>query len=187
MEQKLIALLRGINVGGRNRVPMTELRAICTELGWRNVATYVNSGNVVFTADPAPPALEAALERAIEARFRLAIPVIVRTAREWAKYLRSNPFPAESERDGDAVMLALSKAKPDAGAMAVLEERATFGERIARTGDALWIHFARGVVKSKLSPGLIDRAVGSPTTMRNWRTVLALGELTKSSGSGTSR
>ncbi|HEY0789393.1 MAG TPA: DUF1697 domain-containing protein [Thermoanaerobaculia bacterium] len=174
-----IALLRGINVGGRNRVPMPELREICGELGWGGVATYVNSGNVVFTADATAAALESALERAIEARFRLAIPVIVRTSREWSTYLRSNPFPAASEREGNAVMLALSKAKPGRDAAKVLEERATFGERIARTGDAIWIHFARGVGKSKLSPGLIDRAVGSPTTMRNWRTVVALGEMVR--------
>ena len=105
--------------------------------------------------------------------------MIVRTSREWAKYLRSNPFPAESKREGNAVMLALSKAKPKADAAKALEERATFGERIVRTGDVLWIHFSRGVGKSKLSPGLIDRIVGSPVTTRNWRTVVALGEMAK--------
>ncbi|HEY0591394.1 MAG TPA: DUF1697 domain-containing protein [Thermoanaerobaculia bacterium] len=174
-----IALLRGINVGGRNRVPMPELREICGELGWGGVATYVNSGNVVFTAGATAAALESALERAIEAQFGLSIPVIVRTSREWSTYLRSNPFAAASEREGNAVMLALSKAKPGRDAAKVLEERATFGERIARTGDAIWIHFARGVGKSKLSPGLIDRVIGSPTTMRNWRTVVALGEMVR--------
>jgi uncharacterized protein (DUF1697 family) len=172
-----IALLRGINVSGHNKIPMAELRPMCTELGWGDVQTYIQSGNLVFTAGDAPAALESELERAIERRFGLLIPVIVRAATDWPAYVKSNPFPEACEKEPNAVMLALSKAPPKADAETGLRERATYGERIVRVGDALWIHFSNGVAKSKLSPGLLDRLVGSPVTTRNWRTVLKLGEL----------
>ncbi len=172
-----IALLRGINVGGHNKIPMAELRSLCAELGWKDVQTYIQSGNVVFTAGAAPAVLEAELERAIERRFGLVIAVIVRAATDWPAYAKSNPFPEASEKEPKAVMLALSKAPPKADAETALRERAVHGERIVQAGDALWIHFSDGVAGSKLSPALVDRLVGSPVTARNWRTVLKLGEL----------
>lgn len=176
-QRTFIALLRGINVSGHNKVPMSELRSMCAELGWGDIQTYIQSGNLVFTAGSAPAALEAELERAIVRSFGLLVPVIVRAATDWPAYVKSNPFPEASEREPNLVMLALSKAPPKADAEVGLRERAVNGERIVRVGDALWIHFSNGVARSKLSPGLFDRLVGSPVTTRNWRTVLKLGEL----------
>lgn len=172
-----VALLRGINVGGRNRVPMAELRALCGELGWADVETYIQSGNLVFSSGDGPARLEAELERAIERRFGLAIPVLVRTAAQWAAYAASNPFPEATEAEPNLVMLALSKAAPAPDAVAALQPRAADGERIVRTGDALWIYFAGGAGRSKLTPAVLDRLVGSPVTTRNWRTVVRLAEL----------
>jgi uncharacterized protein (DUF1697 family) len=74
-------------------------------------------------------------------------------------------------------MLALSKLPPRPDAVPLLRERAVNGEHVAQVGEALWIHFSGGVARSKLSPALFDRLVGSPVTMRNWRTVLKLGEM----------
>ena len=183
-----IALLRGINVGGHNKVPMAELRTLCEGLGWEEVQSYVQSGNLVFEApgEPAslkkglePASLEAELERAIQGRFGLSISVIVRAAADWPAYVAGNPFPGASESAPNAVMLALSKAPPKPGAAEGLRERAADGERIERVGDALWIHYAGGSARSKLSPALLDRLVGSPVTTRNWRTVLKLDELAR--------
>ena len=172
-----IALLRGINVGGHNKVPMAELRPLCAELGWKDVQTYIQSGNLVFTAGGAAAALEAKLEGAIERRFGFKISVLVRAAEDWPAYVKGNPFPEASEKEPNAVMLGLSKSPPKADAERSLNERATHGERIVQVGEALWIHFGDGVVGSRLSPGLLDRLVGSPVTTRNWRTVLKLGEM----------
>jgi uncharacterized protein (DUF1697 family) len=172
-----IALLRGINVTGHNKIPMPELRTLCEGLGWGAVQTYIQSGNLVFHADGAPEALEAELERAITGRFGLTIPVIVRAAASWPGYVADNPFPEASDREPNLVMLALSKAAPKADAAERLRERAASGERIAQTGDAIWVHYPQGVGTSKLSPALFDRLVGSPVTARNWRTTLKLGEL----------
>jgi uncharacterized protein (DUF1697 family) len=156
---------------------MSELRSLCTEIGWGDVQSYIQSGNVVFSAVATPAILESKLEAAIKRRFGLSIPIIIRSAANWSAYAKSNPFPTASKTEANLVMLALSKTKPNPGAVNELRQRAANGERIAQTGDALWIHFSSGVARSKLSPGLLDRLVGSPVTARNWRTVLKLDEL----------
>jgi uncharacterized protein (DUF1697 family) len=172
-----VALLRGINVGGRNRVPMADLRALCAELGWTDVRNYIQSGNVVFRSDEPAPRLEAALEEGIERRFGLSIPVIVRAGADWPEHVRGNPFPEASRAQPNRVMLALAKDAPAADALDRLRERAADGERLERVGDALWILYAGGSGRSKLSPALLDRLAGSPVPTRNWRTVLALEEM----------
>lgn len=172
-----IALLRGINVGGHNRVPLSALRAACEGHGWTGTQTYIQSGNLLLRAASSPPRLEDDLERLIERTFGLRIAVIVRTAAEWSASIRGNPFPDASRTEPNAVMLALSKAPPRKDAVKELTARAAAGERVERAGDDLWIHFARGMGRSKLSPQVLDRLVGSPVTMRNWRTALKLEEL----------
>src|SRR5262245_51232018 len=92
-----IGLLRGINVGGHNKVPMSELRSLCAELGWKNIQTYIQSGNLVFMASGAPAALETKLERAIEQRFGFKVSVLVRAAKDWPAYVKGNPFPQACE------------------------------------------------------------------------------------------
>jgi uncharacterized protein (DUF1697 family) len=172
-----IALLRGINVGGHNRIPMAELRSLCVELGWEDVRTYIQSGNLVFSARRQPVALEAELQEAIERRFDRSIPVVVRAAADWRACMNGNPFEAASEKEPHLVTLVLSKSPPRPGALTELRERAAGGERIAQSGDALWIHYPAGLARSKLSPALLDRVIGSPMTARNWRTVRKLDEM----------
>lgn len=180
MTRTFLALLRGINVGGV-RIPMAELRALCSdELAWGEVQTYIQSGNVIFEANGEAAGLEAELERAVVRRFGYTISVLVRAAADWPAYVASNPFPEASEREPGLVMLGLCKAPPKAGAVEALRERAAAGERIERAGDAIWIHYPNGSARSKLSPAFTDRMVGSPVTARNWRTVLKLDELLNS-------
>jgi uncharacterized protein (DUF1697 family) len=171
-----VALLRAVNVGGR-KLPMAELRALCAELGWTDVATYIQSGNVVFTASGSAPALGQALEAAIARRFAMEVPAIVRTAAQWRAVADGNPFAEAAETEPNRLMLLLSKKPPAPGAEAAIQAKAAAGERVRRAGDALWIHYPQGSGTSKLTPALIDRAVGSPATARNWRTVLAIGEM----------
>ena len=174
-----IALLRGINVSGRNKIPMSDLRPLCSELGWHDVQTYIQSGNIVFKAGAAPAKLEAQLEEAIEHQFGLSIAIIVRAATSWPGYVGGNPYPDVSEREPNRVMLGLSKAAPNQDAVEKLRQRAAPCERIVQVGDALWIHYGVGVAESKLSPAILDRLVGSPVTLRNWRTVVKLGEMAR--------
>lgn len=174
---KFVGLLRGINVGGHNKIPMSDLRSLCEEIGWHDVQSYIQSGNLVFSADDTAKRLETQLEESINRHFGLQIPVLVRGADDWFGYVKSNPFPKASLNEPNLVMLALSKRSPNPDAAVRLLERASAGERLTQVGDALWTHFGEGSAKSKLTPALMDRLVGSPVTMRNWRTVLKLEDL----------
>jgi uncharacterized protein (DUF1697 family) len=166
---RLIALLRAVNVGGR-KLPMAELRG-------KEVETYIQSGNLVFSASGKPEALETKLEKAIAERFGLEVPVIVRAAEQWAAYAAANPFAKAAEESPNRVQLLVSKHSPRQDAADKLMERAEAGEAVKATGGALWFHFPEGVARSKLTPSLIDKACGSPSTGRNWRTVLKLKEM----------
>jgi uncharacterized protein (DUF1697 family) len=174
---RFLALLRGINVGGNNKIPMAELRALSGEIGWKDVQSYIQSGNLIFEAAGTPADLEADLERAIARRFGLSIEVLVRAGAAFPAYVAGNPFLEACGTESNLVMLLLSKAPPRKEAAAELRKRAAGGERIVQVGDALWIHYAGGVARSKLSPALMDRLVGSTVTARNWRTVLKLEEM----------
>jgi uncharacterized protein (DUF1697 family) len=175
---RLIALLRAVNVGGR-KLPMAELRALCGDLGWTEVETYIQSGNVVFTAPGKGAGIERALEEAIKVRFGMDVPVIVRTASQWADYVAANPFPKAAEDEPNRLLLLVSKEALKSDAAEKLMERAQAGEAVRAAGGALWFHFPEGVGTSKLVPTLIDRIAGSPSTSRNWRTVLKLQEMAK--------
>jgi uncharacterized protein (DUF1697 family) len=174
---RFIALLRGINVGGHAKVPMAELRDLCVKLGWRDVRTYINSGNIVFESAEEAPVLEAALEKAIAGTFGFAPAVIVRSASRLKTLAAANPFPAASESEPGRVLLGLSKEAPKAGAAAAIQAKAAAGETVVEAGGALWFHYPGGAGTSKLTPALIDRAAGSPLTARNWRTISKLQEM----------
>ena len=160
-------------------MPMSELRTACEKQGWAGTQTYIQSGNLLLKSDSSALRLEEMIERLIERTFALSIPVIVRSGADWTRAMRGNPFPETSREAPNAVMLGLSKRTPKRDAAKELAARALAGERVERVGDDIWIHFASGVGRSKLTPQFLDRAVGSPVTLRNWRTVLKLDELAK--------
>ena len=170
---RAVALLRGINVGGRRKVPMADLRAVAEGLGLEDPRTYVASGNLVFASDEAPDIIEARLERGIEARFGFNVDVIVRTADEWAGYCDSNPFPEESGRAPNLVMLVVGKQAPDEEALEALRARASAEEKVERRGEAIWIWFGNGAGRSKIGLG----PSCGVWTSRNWRTVVKLKEM----------
>jgi len=172
-----VALLRGINVGGNKKVPMAELRDLAAELGWKDVATYIQSGNVVFAAKGAVAALATKLERAIETRFGFVVPVVVLDGADWLTFAKGSPFAdAESARP-NLLHLGLAKAAPKADAAKVLAPYCTQGERVSIRGAAIWIDFGNGVARSKVTPAVLDRCVGSPVTLRNWKSVQAIASL----------
>mgnify|MGYP001559006126 CR=1 FL=1 len=167
-----IALLRAVNVGGR-KVPMADLRALATKLGLKDVQSYIQSGNLVFTAGGSAAPLAAKLETALAAKFGFDVPVIVRTAEQWKAYL-DNPFPTSPP---NLLYLGLSKQPPAPDAATTILQRAKGGEQAKLVGDALWIAYPSGLGQSKITPAHIDKAVGSPTTARNVNTVRQLALL----------
>lgn len=172
-----IALLRGINVGGHKKVPMTELRDIASRLGWDGVQSYIQSGNLVFSAGVTQSVAELALERSILKCFGFAVDVVVRTSDAWQVYAAGSPFVEAQEERPHLLHLGLSKRPPQPDAIETLRRYAAAGEKIEIVDDVIWIDFASGVARSKLTPGVLDRAVGSTVTARNWRTVRKLAEM----------
>lgn len=174
---RMVALLRGVNVGGHRKVPMADLSALAGDMGFRDAATWIQSGNLVFGTSLAPAAAAARLARGIEERFGFPVDLVLRTGAQWRRLAAGNPLPEASAAAPDRVMLLLSREPPLPGAAAALRERARDGERIEAAAGALWIHHPAGAGKSRLTPALVDSLVGSPTTARNWTTVRALGDM----------
>lgn len=174
---RFLALLKGVNVGARTKVPMADLRALCEELGWSGVETYIQSGNVLFDASGNAAAIEAKLEKGLGARFGFTPAVMVRTPAQWSALADANPFTQAAEHEPNRLLIGISKHPPKAEVAEALQARAANGERIALAGGALWFHYLSGVGTSKLSPALIDRLAGSPVTARNWRTMIRLREM----------
>ena len=172
-----VALIRGINVGATRKLPMAELRAALTEAGFESVKTYIQSGNVVLSSSKPAAEVGKALEKLIHDRFKLDVPVAVRTAGEWSKYASGSPFPAIEAERPKMLHLCLTMKPPAADAVAKIEARALAHERVAMKHGELWIDFGQSVGTSKLTPAFLDKVAGSPLTARNWNTVLAVAAL----------
>ncbi len=177
-----VALLRGINVGGGGKVPMAELRALVTKLGHRDVATYIQSGNIVFTpAGDDDAALAAELTKAISAEFGVRTSVVVLSRSELAAVIDANPYPDEPEkRFVHGVFLA---AEPDNAARQRVADAvaavAAKGSRDEATyvGKTLYLHTPDGFGTSELAKELTMKQKTKPPatgTARNWNTVLKL-------------
>lgn len=156
---------------------MAELRALAAKIRLAEPATFIASGNLLFSATDAAEALERTIEDALRRRFGFDVPVLVRDAGDWTRYLSANPFVQASAVRPNLVMLALSKRPLSVDAAETIAARAGPGEHVAASAGALWFDYGEGVAGSRLTPAFIDRAAGSPVTGRNWRSVLKLGEL----------
>ena len=173
-----VALLRGINVGGRSRVAMADLRAVVTELGHADVATYIASGNVVFTSDrDDTAALADELVRAIADRLDVAPPVVVLTRAKLAEVVAANPYPDATDDRHVHAVFHREAVRPDAAAVGEAERRAREeGSRDSATvvGPTVYLHTPDGMGRSRLAE-LLDRGDAiAAGTARNWRTVTRL-------------
>jgi uncharacterized protein (DUF1697 family) len=162
-----VALLRAVNVGGRSKVPMVELRELFAELGHTDVQTYIASGNVVFGGRPDARRLEAA----IAGRFGVTTTVILRTGAQLAKVIEAHPFP-----DTGQSYVTFLAAKPPAAAVQAVHALDVAPDEVRVLGSEVYLRYPSGLGRSK-TPGRVDRALKVEGTNRNWRTVLKLAEL----------
>jgi uncharacterized protein (DUF1697 family) len=169
--QRYVALLRGVNVGGKNTVPMAQLRAAVEALGHDEVSTYIQSGNVLFTS--AARVTPATLEKLIATTFGVDIVVVLRTGAQLRAALAANPFP---DADPASLHIGFMAAPPSAANLAKLDTERFRPEEFAIVGSDLYLHLPTGMGTSKL-PAYLGRALGVPTTIRNWRTAVKLAEL----------
>jgi uncharacterized protein (DUF1697 family) len=173
-----VALLRSINVGGRNKIAMADLRELVTSLGYREVATYLQSGNVVFTGSGAATRAAGKIEQAIEASLGLTVPVVTRTASEWRRAVEGNPF-ASRGSDPKTVHVTFLGAQPDPTKVAALTDLAGhFGDdEFVVVGAEVYLYCPGGYGETKLHNAYLERRLGVTATTRNWRTVGALAEM----------
>jgi uncharacterized protein (DUF1697 family) len=171
-----IALLRGVNLGPRNRVAMPELRSLLTEAGFEDVATYLQSGNVVLSSDEPPERLATQLERLIADGLGLDIDVIVRTRDELAEVVRRNPL-GDVATETKRHQVSFLSAEPDPETVRELASLAVPPEQLAAIGRELYAWYPNGMARSKMAARLAARDLGVTATARNWTTVTKLLEM----------
>lgn len=176
-----VAMLRGVNVGGRT-LRMQDLRAWLEALGLANVRTYVQSGNAVFTATGAAPAIAADIEAAIARGLGEAVPVFVKTSRELAGIVERNPLAREEGVEPRALHVTFLRRAPTKAALTKLAEIESGADRWHARGSEIYLFCPNGYGRTKLSNGAIERAVATTATTRNWNSVNKL--LAMASGEG---
>ncbi len=176
-----IALLRGINVGGKNMIKMAELKAALEGAGLDSVQTYIQSGNVLLRSGLDELSLRDTIEKTIQSRFGLTVPVVLRTAAELASLIGNLPFSADeiaaaqAGTNAEVLYAALLNDKPTDERIAQVLTYKNTSERIDIVGRDVYLLFSDSVRNSKLA-GHLNKLDESATT-RNWKTIVKLSEL----------
>jgi uncharacterized protein (DUF1697 family) len=172
-----VALLRGINLGARNKVSMADLRALFAALGAVDVATYVQSGNVLFSSTDSAGKLTEAIEKRIRSDLGIEVAVLLRTQPQLAKVLARNPF-ADDVSDPTKLHVTFLADKPDPARVRKLDPALAEPDEFRVSGQEVYLHTPNGYGRSKLSNAHFEKQLDVRATTRNWRTVTKLAELT---------
>ena len=174
---KYVAFLRGINVGGHNKINMEDLRRMLTALKFENVKTYINSGNVVFeTIEADDNSLSAEIEKAIQTEFSLNIKVMTRRISEIEETIKNNPFAGQFAEHNDLHVLFLSEELSEEKSRLLLSNNNDF-EKFAVRKREVFCLLHKGFRDSLLGKKYIDNKLKTAATARNWRTVNKIIEL----------
>lgn len=173
--QTYIALLRGINVGGHKKLKMADLKLLFEDLGFQNVTTYIQSGNVVFSAKE-KDGLAETISKEIENRFGWEVPVLVKTADTIAHILKDCPF--EEAKRAEAYFMLLA-SQPETELMAAVREISYPNEEFVLTSECVYIYFGNGYGNAKLNNNFFEKKLKVAATTRNYRTLTKLIELAK--------
>jgi uncharacterized protein (DUF1697 family) len=171
-----VALLRGINVGGKNALPMKDLAQMFADAGCKDVHTYIQSGNVIFDAPAGAPGIGDAIKAKIEKRYGYRIPVILRTSQQLVKTIRDNPFLAAGA-DAKWLHVYFLADAPNASAIAALDPARSAPDVFHVRGQEIYLHVPNGMGQSKLTNAYFDSKLSTTCTTRNWATVLKLSEM----------
>jgi uncharacterized protein (DUF1697 family) len=171
------ALLRGINVAGHARVAMADLHAVFSGLGFAGISTYLRSGNVLFGTEAPRPALVADIEARLDREIGIRTTVLLRSREELAALAAGNPFLAAQD-DPTKLHVTFLAEEPARARVAGLGDLAAEGEQFAVVGPDVYLHCPHGYARTKLTNTNIERKLAVTGTTRNWRTVLALRDLT---------
>lgn len=174
---RTLALLRGINVGGKNVLPMEVLRRLFVEAGCLHVETYIQSGNVVFSApDEVRNGLADRVRTAIEAAHGLKVPVVLRSIDQLRAVATGNPYLTQGADESTLHVMFLSNI-PDTDSIQTLDPARSPGDSYQIISQDIFIHLPNGVANSKLTNAYFDSRLKTTGTQRNWRTVTKLLEM----------
>jgi uncharacterized protein (DUF1697 family) len=168
-----ILLLRGINLRSTNRVSMPDLRAVLEDGGFADVRTYLQSGNVVLSADAKADDVARTSERLIKAEFGLEVPIVARTRAQLAKVVELNPL-AKVAKNPKRYQVSFLATKPTRDVIRRVEEAAVAEERVVAIGREIYAWHPEGVARSRLWALLAGKQLGTTATTRNWSTVTSL-------------
>jgi uncharacterized protein (DUF1697 family) len=173
-----VALLRGINVGGKNKIAMTELRSSLTSLGLEDVATYIQSGNVAFRSPRDADDLSTTIEHEIASVFGIQPAVLLRTSVELEKIADNNPY-VTGEADLSKLHVVFLDRAPARSAAAKLDPERSPPDEFTLRGREIYLHLPNGSGRSKLTIDYFEQRLGVRATARNWNTLRKLIELTQ--------
>lgn len=174
-----IALLRGINVGGRNKLPMKQLVAVFEACGAEEVRTYIQSGNVVFRASASlAKGLPRLVSEAIAREAELEVPVVVRSARQLEAVVKNNPL-LEPPIEPKFLAVGFLSRKPTSSRIASLDPDRSPPDLFVVRGSEIYLRCPAGAARSRLTNDWFDRRLGVISTMRNWNTVHKLLEMSR--------
>lgn len=174
----VVSLIRGINVGGHHLVPMAKLRLLCESLGLKDVTTYLQSGNVLFRwSGQKPDSVGKRIGAAIEGNFGFRPEVMVRTSAELRDAVRLNPFAEKRDLDPSKLAVLFLAGEPSNEARERLLAIPASPEEARFAGRELYVYFANGMARPKLTPPVIEKTLGVAATGRNWNTARKLLEM----------
>jgi uncharacterized protein (DUF1697 family) len=172
-----VALMRGINLAGKNSLPMKDLVAIFEAAGCKDLRTYIQSGNVIYRAPAAKAAkLPAVVAKAILEKHGLKVPVVTRTASELAAAAQTNPF-LKKGADESALHVVFLADEPAQAQVSALDAQRSPPDCFTCVGREIYLSCPNGLGRSKLTTSYFDAKLETTSTIRNWRTVLKLVEL----------
>lgn len=174
-----IAMLRGINVSGQKKIKMNDLKLLFVSLGLKNITTYIQSGNVIFTSASKDKAnLITTIERAIQKKFSFHVPIQLRTSSELIAIINNCPFGViDIEKDRSKVLLTFLSSIPSKSAISEVEKYINLPEKCHIKNDVAYLYCPNGYGRSKLSNNFIESKLKTEATTRNWKTVCKLSEL----------
>jgi uncharacterized protein (DUF1697 family) len=172
-----IALLRGVNVGGKTTVPMADLRRIALDAGYSHVATLLNSGNLVLSSPDDATTVTTRVRSGLQDRLGLDVDTIVVQAEQWDEIVAANPFPAQAAADPAHVVVTCYVRPPGPERVAALDPARYGPEQIRWHGSVSYTWYPVDIGHSKVTPAVLLRELGVAGTARNWSTVVKLQAL----------
>lgn len=176
-----VALLRAVNLAGRNMVAMADLRSLAEAIGLEQPRTLLQSGNLVFQGSGASSRVERSLREASVRRLGVEIEFFVRTAEDWRGIVAGNPFPREAKSDPGRLVVMVFAAPVGPAGVTALKAAIPGRETVRAAGRHAYIVYPDGIGRSKLTTALIERKLEARGTGRNWNTVLKIAAMLESS------